>query len=47
MTFLIAEIGVNHTGRVGHAKRLIECAIEAGADAAKFQYFDAEKLGNP
>lgn len=47
MTFLIAEIGVNHKGRVGHAKRLIECAIEAGADAAKFQYFDAEKLGNP
>jgi N-acetylneuraminate synthase len=35
---------VNHTGRAELARRLIECAADAGADAVKFQTFRAERL---
>jgi N,N'-diacetyllegionaminate synthase len=42
--FFIAEIGVNHNGDMGLAKRLIDAAVDAGADAAKFQTFSAERL---
>lgn len=42
--FIIAEAGVNHNGDVGLAKRLIDVAYEAGADAVKFQTFKANKL---
>lgn len=42
--FIIAEAGVNHNGDVGLAKRLIDVAFEAGADAVKFQTFKANKL---
>ena len=35
--FIIAEAGVNHNGDVELAKRLIEAAAEAKADAVKFQ----------
>jgi N-acetylneuraminate synthase len=42
--FIIAEIGVNHNGDVGIAKKLIDSAKSAGADAVKFQTFKAEKL---
>ncbi|MCU0594940.1 MAG: N-acetylneuraminate synthase family protein, partial [Desulfobacterota bacterium] len=41
---IVAEAGVNHNGRVELAKRLIECAADAGADAVKFQTFRAETL---
>ena len=34
---IIAEIGVNHQGRLDLALELIEKAVEAGADAVKFQ----------
>lgn len=37
--FIIAEIGVNHNGDIGIAKKLIDVAFEAGADAVKFQTF--------
>lgn len=37
--FIIAEAGVNHNGEVRLAKRLIEEAKAAGADAIKFQTF--------
>lgn len=35
--FVIAEIGNNHNGDVALAKRLVDEAIAAGADCAKFQ----------
>lgn len=35
--FVIAEIGINHNGSLDIAKRLIDVAKEAGADAVKFQ----------
>lgn len=35
--FLIAEIGNNHNGSLDNAMRLIDLAVEAGADCAKFQ----------
>ena len=42
--FIIAEAGVNHNGSTELAKKLIDVAVEAGADAVKFQTFKAEKL---
>lgn len=35
--FVIAEIGINHNGDLSIAKQLIDVAVEAGADAVKFQ----------
>ena len=43
-TFIIAEAGVNHNGNLDLAKKLIDVALEAGADAVKFQTFKAETL---
>ncbi len=42
--FIVAEAGVNHNGSVRLAKKLIDMAKNAGADAVKFQMFSAEKL---
>lgn len=42
--FVIAEVGVNHNGRLDLALQSIDVAAEAGADAVKFQTFKAEKL---
>ena len=42
--FIIAEAGVNHNGDVTLAKRLIDVAVEAGADAVKFQTFHADTV---
>ncbi len=41
-TFIIAEAGVNHNGKLELAKRLVDVAVEAGADAVKFQTFKSE-----
>ena len=35
--FIIGEIGINHNGDLGIAKKLIDAAVDAGADAVKFQ----------
>jgi N-acetylneuraminate synthase len=35
--YVIAEIGLNHNGSVDIAKQLIDVAVEAGAQAVKFQ----------
>jgi len=40
-TFLIAEAGVNHNGDRALAHRLVDAAADAGADAVKFQAFQA------
>jgi N,N'-diacetyllegionaminate synthase len=42
--FIIAEAGVNHNGSLELAKKLIDVAVDAGADAVKFQTFKADKL---
>jgi len=42
--FIIAEAGVNHNGDMRLAKKLVDAAVEAGADAVKFQAFKAERL---
>ncbi len=42
--FVIAEAGVNHNGDIRIAKKLIDAAVEAGADAVKFQTFKTENI---
>jgi N-acetylneuraminate synthase len=42
--FIIAEAGSNHNGDFETAKKLIDVAVEAGADAVKFQTFRAEEM---
>ncbi len=42
--FIIAEAGVNHNGNIETAKKLIDVAVDAGADAVKFQTFKTEQL---
>ncbi|TMN93828.1 N-acetylneuraminate synthase [Pseudoalteromonas phenolica] len=41
--FIIAEVGVNHNGSLELAKKLIDVAVETGADAVKFQTFITEE----
>ncbi len=43
-TYFIADISANHDGSIERAKTLIRLAAEAGADAAKFQNFQAPNI---
>jgi len=43
-TYIIAEIGVNHNGFLDLALKLIDVAVDAGADAVKFQKRDLSQL---
>src|SRR3989344_1106084 len=45
--FVVAEAGVNHNGRLDLALQLIDAAVEAGADAVKFQTWRAEQYVTP
>ena len=42
--FIIAEAGSNHNGKIEIAKKMIDVAAEAEADAVKFQIFKVENL---
>ena len=42
--YFIADIGANHDGSLDKAKKLIKLAKDSGADAAKFQNFQASKI---
>lgn len=44
MVKVIAEIGINHQGNLELAKRMIEESHRWGADIAKFQMYDPEKV---
>jgi N-acetylneuraminate synthase len=51
--FVVAEIGINHNGDLDLARRLIDAAADAGADAVKFQkrtvevVYSEEELSRP
>lgn len=43
-TMIIAEAGVNHNGDLSTAYRLIDYAVDSGADVVKFQLFDPSSM---
>lgn len=43
-TLVIAEAGVNHNGDINLAHKLIDAAVEVGADIIKFQTFKSELI---
>jgi N-acetylneuraminate synthase len=51
--YFVAEIGINHNGDLGLARKMISAAVAAGVDAVKFQkrtvevVYTAEELGRP
>lgn len=47
MSLIIAEIGTSHEGSEEKAIQLMDCAIEAGCDAVKFQWVYADEILHP
>ncbi len=48
LPYCIAEVGINHNGDLALAKKMIDAAKTAGADAVKFQTFKADEFcGDP
>ena len=51
--FVVAELGINHNGKIELAKKLIDAAAEVGCSAVKFQkrtipvVYSAEELAKP
>jgi N-acetylneuraminate synthase len=51
--YVVGEIGINHNGDLGVALKLVDAAVEAGANAVKFQkrtvdvVYTAEELARP
>ncbi|MGL4388551.1 MAG: N-acetylneuraminate synthase family protein, partial [Brevinema sp.] len=43
---MIAEIGINHDGDLSLAKKMIDAALEAKADAVKFQIYNIDHFYN-
>jgi N,N'-diacetyllegionaminate synthase len=43
-TYIVAEIGINHNGDIELAKKMIDAAKKAGADAVKFQNFRPDEI---
>lgn len=46
LPYIIAEIGINHDGKISIAEKLIKQAKKAGASAVKFQIFNASSMGS-
>ena len=46
LTYVIAEIGVNHECSLRKAKRMIYLAKKGGASAAKFQTYKSETIAS-
>ena len=44
MTYIIAEIGINHNGKISEALKLVKIAKKANADAVKLQTYDPKQL---
>lgn len=44
---IIAEIGTSHGGSLEKAKKLIDCAVDNGADWVKFQWVYADEILHP
>ena len=43
-TYFVADIAANHDGSLSRAKKLIRLCSKAGANAAKFQHFNANTI---
>ena len=44
---IVAEIGTSHGGSLEKAKKLIDTAVESGADAVKLQWVYADEILHP
>ena len=44
--YIIAEAGVNHSGNLDHAIKMIDAAAKSGANAIKFQSYKAGRLAS-